>query len=251
MAHFFHSSFTGSVATVVISKTSSYISVDSRYWTQADEETDTNWRVIRQGDAGAPNDWKVWLVDRVNEARIGIDARMIEHRQATSLNLELQKKKSKLVYPPQNLVDLIWQDKPIRSKDPIFVQPLNFAGEPASAKLEKLRRWIKEQPPSISSYSKAEPKPANKQVATLVSNLACVAWMLNLRGEDIPFNPVFYSYLFVSFDQAILFVDQEKVGEEVAGYLNTIGVERRDYNDIWTFLRRKEWGEGKVCNVFH
>lgn len=244
----FHSSFTGSVATVVVSKSSAYISVDSRYWSQASKETDANWNVIRQGDADSPKDWKSWLTERANEARVGIDARMIEHREATSLNLELQKKKSKLVYPPQNLVDLIWQDKPIRSKESIFVQPLNFTGLAAGAKLDKLRRWIKSYPPSISSYSKSEPKPSNKQVATLVSNLACVAWLLNLRGEDIPFNPLFYSYLFVSLDQAILFVDKDKVGDEVSDYLNTIGVERREYNDIWTFLRRKEWGEGKVCN---
>ncbi|CAL1705996.1 unnamed protein product [Somion occarium] len=242
------SGFTGSVGTAIISTSRSYLIVDSRYWTQAEQQTDNNWLVIRAGDVDrdAPKDWVIWLVDRVKESRIGIDARMIEHRKATDLNSQLVAKKSKLVYPPQNLIDLIWKEKPSRSKEAIFVQPLHFTGQEAGAKLEKLRQWIKEQKPSVSSYAKSEPKPANKQVATLVSNLACIAWLLNLRGDDIPFNPVFYSYLFVSADQALLFVDSAKVSREVDEYLSSIGVERREYNDIWTFLRRKEWGEGKI-----
>lgn len=70
--------------------------------------------------------------------------------------------------------------------------------------------------------------------------------MLNLRGDDIPFNPVFHSYLFISADKSILFIEPAKVEDSVNDYLHTIGVEHRDYNDIWTFLRKKEWGEGKI-----
>ncbi len=72
------------------------------------------------------------------------------------------------------------------------------------------------------------------------------AYLLNLRGDDIPFNPVFHSYLFISAEKAILFIELKKVEDSVGEYLHSIGVERREYNDIWTFLRRKEWGEGKV-----
>ena len=80
-----------------------------------------------------------------------------------------------------------------------------------------------------------------------ISELTFVqAYILNLRGDDIPFNPVFHSYLFVSLEQAILFIEPAKVRPEIDEYLLSIGVQRRDYNDIWTFLRRKDWGEGKV-----
>ena len=78
--------------------------------------------------------------------------------------------------------------------------------------------------------------------------LICVsAWLLNLRGDDIPFNPVFHSYLFVSLSQAVLFIEPSKVAPAVDDYLNTIGVERQEYNEVWSFLRLKPWGEGKVC----
>jgi Xaa-Pro aminopeptidase len=72
------------------------------------------------------------------------------------------------------------------------------------------------------------------------------AYVLNLRGDDIPFNPVFVSYLFIGLDRAVLFVDQEKIEPPVRKYLQNLGVELRDYNGIWSFLRAREWGMGKV-----
>jgi Xaa-Pro aminopeptidase len=67
--------------------------------------------------------------DRAKDSRIGIDARMIAHEKATLLNSKLTSRSSKLVFPPQNLVDLVWKDKPQKPREPIFVQPVEFAGE--------------------------------------------------------------------------------------------------------------------------
>ena len=77
------------------------------------------------------------------------------------------------------------------------------------------------------------------------------AWLLNLRGDDIPFNPVFHSYLFVSLSQAVLFIEPAKVSPAVDEYLHSVGVERQEYNEVWSFLRLKPWGEGKVCLLSH
>jgi Xaa-Pro aminopeptidase len=74
-----------------------------------------------------------------------------------------------------------------------------------------------------------------------------LAYVLNLRGDDIPFNPVFVSYMYIGLDRAILFVEQEKIEPPVREYLQNLRVEIRDYNGIWSFLRTREWGEGKVC----
>jgi len=67
-----------------------------------------------------------------------------------------------------------------------------------------------------------------------------------LRGSDIPFNPLFHAYLFISLDKVILFLDIAKLADDTGGYLRSLKVERREYNDIWPFLRRREWGEGKL-----
>ena len=74
-----------------------------------------------------------------------------------------------------------------------------------------------------------------------------VAYVLNLRGDDIPYSPIFFSYLYIGLDRAILFVDQEKIEQPVRDYLLNLKVEIREYNGIWSFLRTREWGDGKVC----
>ena len=224
--------------------------------------------MIPAGDNDGPKDWIEWLVDRAKDARIGIDARMLPHEKAVILNAQLAAKQSKLFYPPQNLVDLIWKEKPSRPREQIYVQPVRLAGQPSGMKIGELREWIKSQAPAVRPYVKRDATDAEKHVGTLVSNLGCIgmfmsdtvylyesdyfssiAWLLNLRGDDIPFNPVFHSYLFVSLTTAILFIEPAKVTPEIEHYLQSIGVDRRDYNEIWTFLRRKDWGEGKVKGV--
>ncbi|TFY78931.1 hypothetical protein EWM64_g5074, partial [Hericium alpestre] len=83
-------------------------------------------------------------------------------------------------------------------------------------------------------------------VGTLVSSLTSIAWVLNLRGDDVPFTPVFAAYLFIGLSSATLFISLDKVEPPIREYLGNLQIELREYNDIWTFLRRREWGEGKL-----
>jgi Xaa-Pro aminopeptidase len=124
-----------------------FLLTDSRYWHQAQEEIDANWTLVKVGGHGEPQDWIEWIVVRrssvsvyvfffpdiypqsqAGSSRIGIDARMISHEKATLLNSKLSSMESKLVYPPQNLVDLIWKAKPIKPDAAIYIQSTEFAG---------------------------------------------------------------------------------------------------------------------------
>ncbi|KAJ6491425.1 Creatinase aminopeptidase [Mycena vitilis] len=240
------SGFSGTSGQAIISRNSAYLITDSRYWLQAQEQLDGNWQLVRAGGINDPKDWIEWLVTRARSSRIGIDARMISHEKATLLNTKLAPLDSKMIYPPQNLVDLAWKDKAPKSREPLFKQPIEFTGREASSKLNELRGWIHQQPPSVPAYSKTPPTESQMHVGTLITSLASIAYLLNLRGSDIPFNPLFQGYLFVSLDTAILFVDGSKVNEDISGYLQALGVERRDYVELWQFLRRREWGVGKI-----
>ncbi|KAG9316900.1 putative creatinase/aminopeptidase [Chiua virens] len=241
------SGFTGSAGQAIVSKTAAYLVTDSRYWLQAREELDPNWYLIPAGAVDAPKDWADWIVDRARDAKIGIDARMISHEKATQMISKLNTiKGSKLVFPPQNFVDLCWKEKPLRSKDPIFVQPSDFTGREASSKLAEVRQWIRAQPPAVPTYSKSPPTASQMHVGTLITSLSNIAYLLNLRGSDIPFNPLFYAYLFISLDKVVLFIDAAKLTDDTEDYLRSLRVERREYNDVWPFLRRREWGEGKL-----
>ncbi|KAI1782737.1 Creatinase/aminopeptidase [Ganoderma leucocontextum] len=232
--------FTGTAGQAVVSIRSAYLITDSRYWLQAGEQLDQNWVLVEAGGSTTNfKDWMEWIIDRAKDSKIGIDARLISYQTATALNNALKPKNSKLQYPPQNLVDL----------GAVYVQPKKFTGTGAGEKLTRLREWIRQQRLAIPLYSKAEPKSSQMQVPTLVANLVVdrmVAWLLNIRGDDIPFNPIFHSYLFVGLERATLFIEDAKPTEEVKGYLQPIGIVWRDDNEIWTFLRRREWGEGNT-----
>ncbi|KIY53421.1 Creatinase/aminopeptidase, partial [Fistulina hepatica ATCC 64428] len=226
--------FDGSAGTAIVSVNHAYLITDSRYWIQAGEQVDRNWTIVRGGSAGVPKDWAEWLLDHAHRnSRIGVDARMLSYEKATMLNTKLHAYGSKLVYPPQNLVDFVWRDKPPRSKEAVFIQPVDFAGESASSKLHRIRKWITEQ-------------PADKHVGTLLTALDQIAWTLNLRGSDIPFNPLFQAYLYVGLNQTILFLDAVKCPDDVSNYLSSLKVDRREYADIWSFLRLRHFGTGKV-----
>ncbi len=157
-----------------MTRNSAYLLTDSRYWLQAREQLDQNWSVVEAGAPGNVRDWTEWIVQHANDSKIGMDARLISYEKATALNNELKPKNSKLQYPPQNLVDLVWREKPARSREPIYVHKRNFAGMPANDKLSRVRKWITQQRPSVPSYSKAAPKPSQMQVATLISNLSSI-----------------------------------------------------------------------------
>ena len=124
---------------------SAFLLTDSRYWLQAQEEIDGNWTLVKVGSHEEPQDWIEWIVvsnsvcvyvfsfliypqSHAASSRIGIDARMISHEKAVLLNSKLGSIESKLVYPPQNLVDLIWKAKPVKPDAAIYIQSVEFAG---------------------------------------------------------------------------------------------------------------------------
>jgi Xaa-Pro aminopeptidase len=145
-------SFTGSAGQAIISKTAAYLITDSRYWHQAEKELDENWTLIRVGMSSGPQNWVDWisvsvsssnlktfviklpcfcssLQGHVYESRVGVDLRTVSYETASRLDPLLQAKRSRLVYPSQNLIDLIWEDKPTHSKNKIYVQPIGYTGE--------------------------------------------------------------------------------------------------------------------------
>ncbi|KAJ3757335.1 Creatinase aminopeptidase [Lentinula raphanica] len=244
----FITGFTGSAGQAIITMDAAFLITDSRYWIQAQQQLDSNWTLVRAGGPGNPKDWIEWLHPQITNSRIGIDGRMISYEKATLVNSKLASRGTKLVYPIQNLVDIVWKEKPAKSREPVFLHPIEFTGEHASSKLARLRDWIRSQPPDVSQYSRSqEPSSSKINIATLITSLDAIAWLLNMRGSDIPFNPLFHAYLFVGLDRAVLFLEEPKANEEVKGYLQSIGVERRNYTEIWAFLRNREWNsQGKI-----
>lgn len=173
---------------------------------------------------------------------------------AIQITTALHANGSKLKFPRLNLIDVVWKNRPPKPYGQVYIHEEKFHGQPAQEKLQNLRTWIKAQKP-YPNYAQPKTTPpkssmANVPTATILCSLPNIAWMLNLRGSDLPFTPVFHAYLFVSLVAAVLFVDRKKVNREVEGYLKSIGVVLRDYGDVFTFLRTGGWGAGRVRS-FH
>ena len=160
--------YSGTAGVAVVSKTAAYLITDSRYWAQADSQVDKNWTCIQAGHKDGPPDWISWLADRANKSKVGLDGRHISYPKCNQLATELKKTGSDLVFPSQNLVDCIWNERPLRSKEPIFVHPEEFAGQSTNKKLEAIRQWIKDSSCDDPSYTS---NPSKKPCATLISAL--------------------------------------------------------------------------------
>ncbi|GAA6043869.1 hypothetical protein JCM8097_001201 [Rhodosporidiobolus ruineniae] len=242
------SGFTGSagVAIVVRSPPSAHLFTDSRYYTQATHELDPAlWTLHKVGLPGVQN-WPAWLAAPESEngigegARVGVDAEVVDYATVNSLRPQLEKRSLALVFPAQgNLVDRVWGDaRPARAAKPIREHGLEFSGKAASAKLADLRSYLSSHYPSSSP---------DKPPSFLISTLPALAWLLNLRGSDIAFNPVFYGYLLVRSqpDEVVLYVQKSAVGEEVGRYVREeLGGRVEEYEGAVEGLRKLA-GEGE------
>ncbi|KAK4273462.1 hypothetical protein QN277_021858 [Acacia crassicarpa] len=130
----------------------------------------------------------------------------------------ISKKNHELFYLSNiNLVDEIWKEsRPKPPNKPVRVHDLKYAGLDVAAKLSSLRSEL------ASAGSSA----------IIISMLDEIAWLLNLRGSEVPHSPVMYAYLIVEIDRAKLFIDHSKVTEEVSDHLKKAGVELRQYDSI-------------------
>ncbi|XP_010464060.1 PREDICTED: probable Xaa-Pro aminopeptidase P isoform X2 [Camelina sativa] len=212
------SGFTGSAGTAIVTKDKAALWTDGRYFLQAEKQLNSSWSLMRAGNPGVPTASE-WIADVLAPGgRVGIDPFLFSADAAEELKEVIAKKNHELVYLYNvNLVDEIWKDS--RPKPPskqIRIHDLKYAGVDVASKLLTLRNQIMDAGAS----------------AIVISMLDEIAWVLNLRGSDVPHSPVMYAYLIVEVDQAHLFVDNSKVTEEVKDHLKNAGIEIRPYDSI-------------------
>ncbi|XP_052194614.1 aminopeptidase P2 isoform X4 [Diospyros lotus] len=212
------SGFTGSAGTAVVTKDKAALWTDGRYFLQAEKQLSSSWILMRAGNLGVPTTSE-WLNNVLAPGcKVGIDPFLFSSDAAEELKEEISKKNHELVYLYDiNLVDKIWGDsRPKPPSRPIRVHDLKYAGVDVGSKLSSLRSELGDGGSS----------------AIVISMLDEIAWLLNLRGNDVPHSPVMYAYLIVEMDGAKLFIDNSKVSIEVIGYLKNAGIELRPYESI-------------------
>ncbi len=210
------SGFNGSAGTAVVTTKKAALWTDSRYFLQAAEQiADTDYVLMKDKIEDTPSVAQ-WLGEVVGKGGVvAVDGWVNTVTAVEELQNDL-KAYGLTLRTDVEPYSKIWTNRPELPVDKVFIQPMEFAGESAKSKIERIRKEVKK--------GGAE--------AVLVSMLDEVAWTLNLRGSDIDYNPVFVSYLLITQDTATLYIDPRKVDETVRQYLKGEGVEIQDYTEI-------------------
>ncbi|KIK37660.1 hypothetical protein CY34DRAFT_810121 [Suillus luteus UH-Slu-Lm8-n1] len=215
----FISGFNGSAGCAIITLRDAFLFTDGRYFLQASQQLDSNWKLMKQGLPDVPT-WQEFLSKHLEQGtRIGIDPTLISAADAESLKKSLEPRGSVLVSLQKNPVDIVWgKDRPPCPHNDVFPLDVKYAGETFQSKLQRLREEIKKK----------------KAVASVITLLDEVAWLFNLRGTDIDFNPVFFAYAVVTPTEAILFMNDAQDQQTFLGS----DVEIRPYESFIPALRQ-------------
>ncbi|EPS95616.1 hypothetical protein FOMPIDRAFT_1025722 [Fomitopsis schrenkii] len=215
----FISAFTGSAGCAVVTQNDAFLFTDGRYFLQAEKQLDKNWTLMKQGLPNVPT-WQEFLWKKLPKCtRIGVDATIVTASDADTIQKNLDPLESRLVSLKDNLVDLVWTARPSRPTNAIFPLDLKYAGESHTQKIERLREEMKK-----------------KEVHAIVVNMLDeVAWLFNLRGSDIDYNPVFFAYAVLTHEKAQLFLNPTQVTDDLRRHLGE-HVDIHPYDSFFSYL---------------
>lgn len=225
------SGFNGSAGTAVVTMTSAALWTDSRYFLAAEEQLQgTEFQLMKLKIPGTPSivEWLGKELADVSSPEVGLDGWVNSYAATSGLISGLRKAGGITVRTNLDPLAEIWKDRPSIPENPVEIQPLEYAGEDASSKIQRIRK-------ALRTYHAD---------GMLVSALDDIAWTLNLRGTDVHCNPVFVGYLLIASDKVSLFVDEAKVSAEVRAYLEAHGVSLYNYNKVEDGL--KEYSEYNI-----
>ena len=216
----FLSGFTGSAGTLVVLPDSAALWTDGRYFLQAAQQLDgSGIELMRMGEPGVP-EIADFLRDHVEEnGFIGFDSRTVSNAFARTIGEKTREKHIRFA-GGEDLVDLVWADRPALSCEPVWTLDVKYTGLTRREKLSMVRGKMEELGADVF----------------VIPALDEVAWLLNLRGGDVLYTPVFLSYLLLGRDQATLCVQKEAVSAEIEAQLKADGVSLAPYDDIYRLV---------------
>ena len=230
--------FSGSAGTAVITMTEAGLWTDGRYFLQAARQLEgTGVTLYRMGEEGVPT-----LMEFVRAAlgegeTLGFDGRVINAALGREL-AALAAEKGGKIHDAEDLVGLVWDDRPPLSCEKVYVLSEEYAGKSAAEKIADVR--------AVMAAEGADEH--------LLTSLYDIAWLLNVRGGDIDYVPVVLSYLSLTAERCFWFVQDAALTDEVKAYLADIGVEPRPYDDFYSYAAgipagKKVLLSTKVCNT--
>lgn len=230
------SGFSGSAGDFLITPQEAWVFVDSRYHEQAGYEVATSHiHVSRLGLEGEPTP-----TEKIRELaagrenfRLGFDPFTLSVQQHQAFDRTLRG--IQLVPVTGNLVDPIWQDAPPHAHAEVFALPESVTGQSCADKLATVRRKLKDAGADVLPVTKLDQ----------------VAWLFNLRGQDIPYNPVFMAYAVITAERAVLLCEDSRIQPEAVRALEAAGVEIQPYEHYAPLLKDVSNGKRVLVAVNH
>ncbi len=213
--------FTGSAGTAVITMTEAGLWTDGRYFIQAEKQlSGTPVTLFKMGEEGVPT-VKEYVKKNLKEgACLGFDGRVINAADGASYE-EMVKEKQGSVYVTEDLVGLIWKDRPSLPMNPVFILEEKYAGESAKSKLARLREKMQEKHTGIH----------------ILTSLYDIAWLFNIRGGDIACVPVVLSFVAITMQEAYWFIHEEVLSDELKAYCEKNNIMIRPYEEIYSYAK--------------
>lgn len=214
------SGFTGSAGTLIVLSKEAALWTDGRYFIQAAAQlAGSTITLMKSGQPGVPTIAE-YLCDKLEaKSVIGFDGRTV-----TSLfvNKIAQKTDAKQITfaGGEDLVDRVWTDRPDISTEPVWELDVAYAGISREGKLRDVREKMRKEQADV----------------LLITALDEIAWLLNLRGNDIRYTPVFLAYMLVTHDKAVLCIHEQILPEEIRENLEKAGISIESYDAIERFL---------------
>lgn len=217
------SGFTGSNGTAVVTLDQAGLWTDSRYFLQAAAELDGSGFVLHKEDVPGEASIEEWLVDNLEDgAVLAVDGYLFSINRAAELE-ELCGRNGLRFASDFDIADRVWTEgRPERPTGKVFIHEEKYAGESALSKIDRVLAEVK----AVGADS------------IFIPSLDEIAWTLNLRGSDVTFTPVFVSYLYLSDEEKVLFVDEVKLDEDVRAYLKSMDVKVKPYDSVKDYLVR-------------
>ncbi len=215
----FISGFTGSAGTAVITLKEAKLWTDSRYFLQAQKELSTSeFELMKMGVEGYPTILE-YLDENIAEfGKIGFDGKCYSVTGYKDLSENMG---ARVLVSDLDYISQIWTDRPELPKDKAWIHDEKYCGLSLKDKLGILREKMSD---NACNY-------------TFIGAPEDICYLLNIRGNDVDFNPVILSYMLVSLDKAYLCIDEDKIDGSVRAYLEENGVTIYSYNHIYTLLK--------------
>ena len=218
----FLTEFTGSAGTAVVTMDEAILWTDGRYFIQAETQLKgTDFVLYKLNTPGYPT-YTEWLSQKLEEgSTIGLNGEIVSQGYVETL-LDSLDKVNPLIYDGEDLVGMIWKDRPQLPKSKFMCLDIKYTGKSTKDKIDLVRGEIEKA--GADGF--------------LLGSLDDIAWLFNIRGKDVRHNPVVIAYAFISNYEAILFVDKEKLDDEVYKELLDQGVECKGYDEAADFISK-------------